>query len=127
MNVFNLPDLGEGLTEAEIVEWHVKAGDEIKADASLVSVETDKAIVEIPSPHSGRVEKLFADVGDIVQTGKPLVAFEGEGKPVREDSGTVVGKVVRGDEKLEEKAAAVGRKAGPAVKATPSVRAMAKQ
>ena len=127
MNVFNLPDLGEGLTEAEIVEWHVKTGDEIKADAPLVSVETDKAIVEIPSPRGGRVEKLFADVGDIVQTGKPLVAFVGEGKPVREDSGTVVGKVVSGDEKLEERAAGVGRKAGPTVKATPSVRALARQ
>lgn len=59
MKIFKLPDLGEGLQEAEIVEWHVKAGDTIDADRPLVSVETAKAIVEIPSPQSGRVAKLF--------------------------------------------------------------------
>lgn len=127
MNKFNLPDLGEGLTEAEIVEWHVKVGDQIAADAPLVSVETDKAIVDIPSPYSGRIQKLFADVGDIVPTGKPLVGFEGEAEPAKEDSGTVVGKVVSGEERLEEKAAPLSRKTGGTVKATPSVRALARQ
>jgi pyruvate dehydrogenase E2 component (dihydrolipoamide acetyltransferase) len=50
MNTFNLPDLGEGLQEAEIVTWHVNAGDRVVADQPLVSVETDKAVVEVPSP-----------------------------------------------------------------------------
>ena len=55
MTTFRLPDLGEGLTEAEIVAWHVGQGDHVVADQPLVSVETDKAVVEIPSPRSGRV------------------------------------------------------------------------
>ena len=59
MKIFKLPDLGEGLQEAEIVEWHVKAGDDVAADQPLLSVETAKAIVEIPSPYSGRIEKIF--------------------------------------------------------------------
>ena len=63
MKIFKLPDLGEGLQEAEIVEWHVKAGDEIAADQPLVSVETAKAIVDIPSPYDGRVAKLYGEVG----------------------------------------------------------------
>lgn len=121
---FNLPDLGEGLTEAEIVEWFVKIGDEVLVNDPLVSVETDKAIVDIPSPHSGRIQKLYANVGDIVQTGGPLVEFvptEGE-----DDSGTVVGKVVSSNQRIEEKAAPLSRKTGAAVKATPSVRALAR-
>ena len=58
MRVFNLPDLGEGLQEAEIVEWHVKPGDSLASDQAMVSVETDKAIVEVPAPYDGKVEKL---------------------------------------------------------------------
>ncbi len=57
MRTFKLPDLGEGLSEAEIVNWHVSAGDRVVADQPLVSVETDKAVVEVPSPlhgHGGR-------------------------------------------------------------------------
>jgi len=56
---FNLPDLGEGLQEAEIVSWHVAEGDHVVADQPLVSVETEKAVVEVPSPRSGRIAKLF--------------------------------------------------------------------
>lgn len=91
MKIFKLPDLGEGLQEAEIIEWHVKAGDEIGTDQPLLSVETAKAIVDIPSPQAGRVAKLFGQSGDIVHLGAPLVAFEGEGDEA--DAGTVVGKV----------------------------------
>ncbi|HAD08314.1 MAG TPA: 2-oxo acid dehydrogenase subunit E2, partial [Porticoccaceae bacterium] len=53
MRYFNLPDLGEGLLEAEIIEWHVASGDSVAADQILVTVETAKAIVEIPSPREG--------------------------------------------------------------------------
>lgn len=59
MKHFKLPDLGEGLQEAEIVEWHVKAGDSVRADQRLVSVETAKALVDIPAPYDGVVGKLF--------------------------------------------------------------------
>src|SRR6185295_17000076 len=80
MKTFNLPDLGEGLPEAEIVTWHVKAGDQIKVDQPLLAVETAKAVVDVPSPYTGRIAKLHAGEGDIVQTGKPLVDFEVEGE-----------------------------------------------
>jgi pyruvate dehydrogenase E2 component (dihydrolipoamide acetyltransferase) len=59
MKLFKLPDLGEGLQEAEIVEWRVAAGDHVVADQPLVAVETAKAIVDVPSPYSGRIATLF--------------------------------------------------------------------
>lgn len=67
MKHFKLPDLGEGLQEAEIVEWHVKAGDSVRADQRLVSVETAKALVDIPAPYDGVVGKLFGAEGDILR------------------------------------------------------------
>ena len=92
MQQFMLPDLGEGLEEAEIVAWHVNEGDHVVADQPLVSVETDKAVVEVPSPSSGRIARLFAAKGDLVKVGAPLVEFaEGAG----EDTGTVVGEIAR--------------------------------
>ncbi len=72
---FVLPDLGEGLTEAEIVTVHVREGDVIKEDAPLLEVETDKAQVEIPSPMSGRVEKIHVRPGQTVKVGEVLVTF----------------------------------------------------
>ncbi len=76
MKTFNLPDLGEGLPDAEIVEWHVKEGDYIKVDAPLVSMETAKAVVDVPSPYTGTVTKLFGGPGDVIVTGSPLAGFE---------------------------------------------------
>ncbi|AWH51124.1 dihydrolipoamide acetyltransferase family protein [Isoptericola jiangsuensis] len=73
---FNLPDLGEGLPDATIVEWFVKEGDVIKLDAPLVSMETAKAVVEVPSPVSGTVLKLSGAAGDIIPTGAVLATFE---------------------------------------------------
>ena len=58
--VFRLPDLGEGLQEAEIVTWHVGVGDHVVTDQPLVSIETDKAVVEVPSPQSGHIAALHA-------------------------------------------------------------------
>ena len=66
MSTFKLPDLGEGLAEAEILEWHVKAGDQVRVDQPMVSVETAKAVVEVPAPFSGMVTALHGAVGDIV-------------------------------------------------------------
>lgn len=90
MKYFKLPDLGEGLPEAEIVTWHVQCGDTVKTDQLMVSVETAKAIVEIPSPQNGIIQTLFGAEGDIIHTGEPLVEFAGE---AQHDSGTVVGEV----------------------------------
>ncbi len=73
---FLLPDLGEGLPDATIVEWFVKPGDVIKLDAPLVSMETAKAVVEVPSPVSGKVLKLAGDAGDVIVTGRMLAEFE---------------------------------------------------
>ena len=73
MKTFDLPDLGEGLPEAEIVTWHVKVGDTVSVDQPMLSVETAKAVVEVPAPYSGTVAKLYAGDGDIVETGKPLI------------------------------------------------------
>lgn len=73
---FHLPDLGEGLPDATIVEWFVKEGDVIRLDEPLVSMETAKAIVEVPSPVSGKVTKLAGAAGDIVVTGSMLAVFE---------------------------------------------------
>src|SRR5262245_61154067 len=94
MRQFMLPDLGEGLEEAEIVTWYVNEGDHVVTDQPLVSVETDKAVVEIPSPSSGRIARLFGAKGDIVKVGAPLVEFA-EG--VEQDTGTIVGELGGGD------------------------------
>ncbi len=73
---FYLPDLGEGLPDATIVEWVVKIGDIIKLDEPLVSMETAKAVVDVPSPFSGKVIKLHGENGDIIETGHALVEIE---------------------------------------------------
>lgn len=129
-NVFNLPDLGEGLQEAEIVEWHVKEGDEVKVDQPLVAVETAKAIVDIPSPQAGKIVKLHVKAGDIPQVGDPLVEFaevQQAAKP--QDQGSVVGKMEAGNEVVKEAPTAVsgGGPAAVGVKAIPAVRALAKR
>ncbi|HEU4618670.1 MAG TPA: dihydrolipoamide acetyltransferase family protein [Gammaproteobacteria bacterium] len=78
MSVFKLPDLGEGLHEAEIAAWHVQAGEDVETGDPLVSVETDKAIVEVPSPQAGRILRVWGAPGDRLGVGSPLVEFEGE-------------------------------------------------
>ena len=70
---FYLPDLGEGLPDATIVEWAVKVGDIIQLDEPLVSMETAKAVVDVPSPFSGKVTKLYGENGDVIETGHALV------------------------------------------------------
>ena len=76
IKTFYLPDLGEGLPDATVVEWHVKEGDTIKLDAPLVSMETAKAVVDVPSPYTGKVTKLHGAAGDIIETGAALAEFE---------------------------------------------------
>jgi len=77
--VFKLPDVGEGTAEAEIVAWHVKVGEHIKADQNLVDVMTDKATVEMTSPVSGQVISLHGEPGEKAVVGAPLVELEIEG------------------------------------------------
>lgn len=76
MPAFLLPDLGEGLTEAEVVAWHVQVGDTVSIDQNVVEVETAKALVEVPVPFAGRVTELHARPGDVVTVGQPLVTVE---------------------------------------------------
>ncbi len=76
---FRLPDLGEGLTESELVEWHVAPGDIVTLNQTIADVETAKAIVQLPSPVAGRVIELLAEPGSTVAVGAPIVRFEVEG------------------------------------------------
>jgi pyruvate dehydrogenase E2 component (dihydrolipoamide acetyltransferase) len=118
MKSFALPDLGEGLREAEIVAWHVAEGDHVVADQPLVSVETEKAVVEIPSPQSGRIAQLLARPGEIVNVGAPIATFE-EG--ARFDIGAVVGELA------ERPPAQPAPPADGGILASPAVRALARE
>ncbi|MDP6890190.1 MAG: dihydrolipoamide acetyltransferase family protein [Phycisphaerales bacterium] len=102
---FLLPDLGEGVTEAELISWKVSPGDMVKEHQTLAEMETDKALVEVPSPWSGTIKELNGNVGDIILVGSALVTYDiGDAAPesvaaevidvaAREDAGTVVGSV----------------------------------
>src|ERR1044071_7188647 len=83
---FKLPDIGEGVSEGEIVNWLVKVGDGVKEDQDLVEVMTDKATVTIGAPKSGKITELKGDVGDVVPVGQVLVVFDvdGGGEPASE-------------------------------------------
>lgn len=150
MKIFHLPDLGEGLPDAEIIEWHVSEGDDVKLDDALVSMETAKAVVEVPSPYTGKISKLYGQAGDVIETGKPLAGFTVEGEADADsepdqaeesasdrqaekqesradndssaDAGTVVGKMESSDKVVSESLTIVA-----GVKVTPAVRAMARK
>ncbi|MGC9057488.1 MAG: dihydrolipoamide acetyltransferase family protein [Candidatus Micrarchaeia archaeon] len=85
---FRLPDLGEGMEEATIVKWLVKPGDYVKKDQNIVEVETDKAIVEIPSPYEGRVLELMFKEGDVVKVGSVLITIGGEKESIVRETET---------------------------------------
>lgn len=133
---FKFPDIGEGLTEGEIVRWLVKEGDEIKEGQPLVEVETDKALAEIPSPKTGVILKIMAKEKEIVKVGQVIVVIGEKGEalaapPPRPKSVGVVGEL----EEAPEEIPAVAAKAEPAkpalvsehVQATPAVRALARE
>lgn len=139
--VFKLPDLGEGLPDAEIVEWHVADGDKVAKDQELVAVETAKAIVEVPSPFEGTLLKRYGEPGDVLQVGEPLADFDVAGgtdeaeapsgdqaaaPEQRQDAGSVVGAVESSDQVVREQATGGGQR-GTGIKATPAVRALAKR
>ena len=81
MHVFKLPDIGEGVVEGEVVQWHVSVGDAVKEDDPIVDVMTDKAAVTIPSPVSGVVSSLNGEVGDMIAVGSALVEFDSDDTP----------------------------------------------
>jgi len=127
MKTFNLPDLGEGLQEAEIVSWHVAVGDRVVADQPLVSVETDKAVVEVPSPFSGKIARLCAEAGTAIPVGSPLAEFD-DGVSV--DTGTVAGALPTAEAataggKAREVSGHSAQRFGHKLKATPGVRHLA--
>jgi pyruvate dehydrogenase E2 component (dihydrolipoamide acetyltransferase) len=93
--IFALPDVGEGLTEAEILRWHVAPGDTVTLNQIIVEIETAKAAVELPSPYAGVVSELLAEPGATVAVGSPLIAID------------------TGDAALEPAAAGVIGEAGP--------------
>jgi pyruvate dehydrogenase E2 component (dihydrolipoamide acetyltransferase) len=117
--MFVLPDLGEGLQEAELVAWHVGEGDHVVADQPLVSVETEKAVVEVPSPQDGKIARLCVQPGERVKVGGPLVEFE-EGP--RTDTGTIVGELSAAPPPVAPSAPPA-----PVVRAAPAVRALAQR
>ena len=133
---FRFPDIGEGLTEGEIVRWLVKEGDEIKEGQPLVEVETDKALAEIPSPRTGVILKILAKEKEVVKVGQVIIIFGEKGEtlaalPPRPKSVGVVGEL----EEAPEEIPAVAAKAEPVkpvlvsehTMATPAVRALAKE
>ena len=77
--IFNLPDVGEGLTEAEILSWKVAPGDTVEVNDVLVEIETAKSVVELPSPYEGTVQELLVAEGETVEVGTPIIAIAGEG------------------------------------------------
>jgi 2-oxoisovalerate dehydrogenase E2 component (dihydrolipoyl transacylase) len=102
MPAFLLPDLGEGLTEAEVVTWHVKVGDTVTTDQNVVEVETAKAMVEVPVPFAGRVTELHALPGDVVSVGQPLVTVEAAPTAVSRPGLAEPGVVAPGDAARDE-------------------------
>src|ERR1700733_6317492 len=76
---FKLPDVGEGLTEADIVAWHVKPGDQVEVNQIIVEIETAKAVVELPSPWDGTVARLLVEEGQTGAVGTPIIAVAASG------------------------------------------------
>jgi 2-oxoisovalerate dehydrogenase E2 component (dihydrolipoyl transacylase) len=118
---FRLPDLGEGLDDAEIVTWHVGPGDRVVVDQPLVSVETDKAVVEIPSPWTGTIVRVIGAPGDQLKVDAPLVEFADE--PAA-DTGAIVGEVPAA---ITAAKSAAGPERRTGIAAAPAVRALARR
>ncbi len=139
---FILPDLGEGVHEAELVGWKVSPGDLVQEHQTLAEMETDKALVEVPSPWAGRVKELHGQPGQIITVGSVLVSYEiadpGSGQPPEPaaapetaDAGTVVGSVNEGlrvSDRFRRGGGGRQTAAAPAkALATPAVRRIARE
>lgn len=127
MKIFYLPDLGEGLAEAEIREWYVKVGDVVKVDQPLVSMETAKAVVDVPSPYAGKIAELHGKANDIIKTGAAFITFAtGE---AQQDKGSVVGKLETSEKKWDDGDVIIGtpKTKSTTIKALPAARVLAKE
>ncbi len=134
MATVKLPELGEGLSEGEVVSWRVKEGDFVKADSTLVEIMTDKATVEVPSPKSGTVKKLFYQPGQMAKVGAPLVDIEEAGaaksapQPVEKAVAPAINEPAEKKQAVAETGAARSFSVSPAARvlASPAVRKMAR-
>jgi pyruvate dehydrogenase E2 component (dihydrolipoamide acetyltransferase) len=115
MDVFNFPDVGEGIHEGRVVEWLVAEGDAVAEDQPLLKVETDKAVVELPSPHSGTVLRLHAEAAATIFVGDPLVTIGDPGEGVPEESAPA------------DPEPSPAERAGPAPAASPAPQASARR
>jgi len=147
---FRLPDVGEGVSEGELIEWHVQPGNEVSEDQVLAEVETDKAVVDLPSPVAGTVEALHAEAGEVVPVGEVLITIDpadpadanaeapaepdvadGDGAPTSEGDGqaAVTDETPAGEAESAPAASGDGETAAPGgrVFAPPSVRRLARE
>lgn len=133
MTRFNLPDLGEGLQEAEIVRWHIAVGDRVAVDQPMVAMETAKAVVEVPAPLAGIIVALHGKPGDTIATGAPLVDFQsdatnGAAPDAALAQGGVVGHMPETDEVITTAGEQAGtRRAGQRARVLPAVRELARK
>jgi pyruvate dehydrogenase E2 component (dihydrolipoamide acetyltransferase) len=137
MTRFTLPDLGEGLQEAEIVRWHVAVGDTVKVDQPMVAMETAKAIVEVPSPFDGVIVALHGKPGDTIGTGSPLVDFSLAGNAAASEEkaapqqgiakGGVVGRMPESDVLIQNTPAGDARSGTRRTRAVPAARELARR
>lgn len=129
--IFYLPDLGEGLAEAEIREWYVKEGDAVTVDQPLVSMETAKAVVDVPSPYTGKIVKLHGKANDVIKTGAPLISYESsEAKTDDKPKHSVVGALEESSSTWSESDVVIGQarsRTSGAIKAMPAARVLAKE
>ncbi len=136
---FILPDLGEGVAEAELIRWQVNPGDRVQEHQTLAEMETDKALVEVPSPWTGVIRELHGAPGDIIAVGSVLVSYQGGTEPESvtvdaaqtEDAGTVVGRVdtslTVSDQLTRRREPEHAAVAGGKALATPAVRRVARE
>ncbi|HLO25271.1 MAG TPA: dihydrolipoamide acetyltransferase family protein [Geobacteraceae bacterium] len=124
---FKLPDLGEGITEAELRKWLVREGDAVSEHQGIAEVETDKAVVEVPSPRRGRVVRLHQVEGAIVRVGDTLLTIAEEGEQPKEERPRPFGIVGTLPEAEDEARTEAGVKKGREILATPAVRALARE
>ncbi|HLC74503.1 MAG TPA: dihydrolipoamide acetyltransferase family protein [Candidatus Nanoarchaeia archaeon] len=130
---FKFPDVGEGIHEGTIVKWQVKKGDKVKQDQILAEVETDKAVVEIPSPKTGTLLKLHANEGAVIKVGQVMVTLDVAGyvkekeQAAQEKGVGVVGKLPETEADLGIHAQKISMPNQSGVKATPFVRKLAEQ
>jgi 2-oxoisovalerate dehydrogenase E2 component (dihydrolipoyl transacylase) len=127
MKIFHLPDLGEGLAEAEIREWYVNVGDVVKVDQPLVSMETAKAVVDVPSPYAGKIIQLHGKANEIIHTGAPFITFQTD--EATQDKGSVVGQLETSEKKWDDGDVVIGapKAKTTALKAMPAARVLAQQ